>query len=203
MPNRTPTPSGDAACAGPRPTHRGAITVIEGCMFAGKTTTLFRRLGDHPPQVVLAFKHAIDRRYRPEAIVSHGGKSFPAVVIGSAEEIFARLGPQVRVVAVDEGHFFDEALIEVTNAIAARGLDVFVTTLDRDSWGRPFPVAERLRAAANHPVRLTAVCARCGAVGDRTQRLTPIVGGDLVGGPESYEPRCRLCWSPPPETPPH
>ena len=44
-------------------------------------------------------------------------------------------------------------------------------------------------------------CGRCGREATYTQRLTPIIDGNIVGGPESYEPRCRQCWSPPPEPP--
>jgi hypothetical protein len=28
------------------------------------------------------------------------------------------------------------------------------------------------------------------------------LGGDMVGGAESFEPRCAGCWHPPPEQPP-
>jgi thymidine kinase len=182
--------------------RRGVLTVIEGCMFAGKTTTLIRMLDNYPPDAVVAFKQAVDRRYRADAIVSHGGKALPAIIIETAAELTRYVRPGTRAVAIDEGHFFDDALVDVVLDLAAEGLDVYVTSLDRDSWGRPFPLADRLRAVADRPLLLTAECASCHAVADRTQRLTPIVNGNLVGGPESYAPRCEKCWSPPPEPPP-
>jgi len=202
MHDPTLTAAGMARDAPVSAARRGVFTVIEGCMFAGKTTALFRFLEDYPSHTVIAFKQIIDRRYRPDAIVSHGGKAMPAIIITSAREVPAFIRPDTQAVAIDEGHFFDDALVEVVGELAARGIDVFVTSLDRDSWGRLFPVAERLHALADRPILLTAECSSCRAVADRTQRLTAIMDGDLVGGPESYAPRCQKCWSPPPEPPP-
>ena len=44
-----------------------------------------------------------------------------------------------------------------------------------------------------------AVCAKCGREADRNQRVSPIVDGNIIGGPEAFEPRCEACWQPPPE----
>ena len=90
----------------------------------------------------------------------------------------------------------------VIEALARRGLGVVLTSLDPDSWGRPFHVVERLRPIAGESVSLQATCARCDAVASRTQRLTPIVHGNMADGPENYEPRCPACWTPPPEPAP-
>jgi thymidine kinase len=105
-------------------------------------------------------------------------------------------------VALDEAHFFNGGLDEIVADLKRRGIDVMLTSLDRDSWGRPFAVVEQLRRIADEQITLHAVCAKCGAQADRTQRLTPIIDGQMVGGPESYEPRCQNCWLPPPEKPP-
>ena len=176
--------------------------MICGCMFSGKTTVLFRRLEQYPASAILAFKHVIDRRYSADEIVSHGGKAWPAVPIATVAEIPGRIRADFRIVALDEAHFFDGAIVRTAGDLTQRGIDVILTSLDRDSWGRPFAVAEELRAIADESLMLHAVCARCGAKADRTQRLTPIVDGNMVGGPESYEPRCQACWLPPPEHPP-
>lgn len=181
---------------------RGTVTVICGCMFSGKTSELLRRLTHFSPSSTLVFKHVIDQRYQADAVVSHDGGARSAIQISSANTIGDHLRPGITVVAVDEAHFFDLDLVNVTRLLADRGYRVIITTLDRSSWGRVFPVAEQLYAMADEPVVLHAVCARCGAVADHTQRLTPIVDGNMVGGPESYEARCEKCWSPPPEPSP-
>lgn len=182
--------------------NTGHITLIYGCMFSGKTTELIRRLDGLGPGEFAAFKHAIDRRYRADAIVSHGGLTVPAQVVTEATDIRTRLSPEVRVVAMDEAHFFGEALVAVIRELANAGKRVIVTALEPDSWGRPFRVVATLKQMTDDVIFRTATCARCGATADRTQRLTPIVQGQLVGGAESYEPRCAHCWAPPPESPP-
>ena len=199
--------------------------MICGCMFSGKTTELLNKLSTHPRPSVLLFKHVIDLRYRADAVVSHLGRARAALRIALPAEILGYIRRGVEVVAVDEGHFFEAGLADVVHDLIARGMNVIITSLDVDSWGRPFTVTQRLRTLAldisqgrnphaiasrfakcqgraREPMVRHAVCARCGAVADRTQRLTPIVDGNMVGGPESYEARCQACWTPPPEPPP-
>lgn len=183
-------------------TSRGEVTLISGCMFSGKTTELLRRVASYDRDKVAAFKHCLDVRYSPNEIVSHAGKAYPACAITSAGEILSRLAPGLELVAVDEAHFLDADLVEVTTILAGRGLDVVLTSLDPDSWGRPFEVLERLRPIAGESVPLQSVCARCDAVANRTQRLTPIIGGNMADSPENYEPRCLACWTAPPEPAP-
>ncbi len=171
-------------------------------MFAGKTTALLEYLRAYDPACALVCKHAIDTRYDPDAVVSHDRRSCRAVRVHRADEILDLLEDRTRAVAVDEGHFFDSGLIPVVSTLTRSGRNVLVTALDRDSWGRPFPVVEALLRTADERRFPKAVCARCGKPAEWTQRLTPITDGCMVGGPESYEPRCRACWRPPPEPPP-
>lgn len=198
----------DRACPHPVPTertglalapttNRGSITVIYGCMFSGKTTKLLQKIARYQPSHVLAVKHCIDTRYSANQIVSHSGLAHPAVALDHASEIGPHLTGSMKIVAIDEAQFFDENLTRATADLARRGVDIVLTLLHPDSWGRPFALGEQLRAIADAPIELFATCARCGARADRTQRLTPIRGENMVGGPESSEPRCRGCWSPP------
>lgn len=180
------------------PVERGTVTVLLGCMFSGKTTELLRRIRRYPASHVLAVKHRIDTRYSANHIVSHSGLVYPALALGHAGDIPQFLTGATRIIAIDEVHFFDDELVDVTLRLANRGVHVVSTSLHPDSWGKPFPLGERLRAIADEPITLFAKCARCGAKADRTQRLTPITGDNMVGGPESSDPRCQRCWSPPP-----
>lgn len=179
------------------PTERGAIAVILGCMFSGKTTELLRRLDRFPIESTVTVKHVIDDRYRVDAVVSHSGKARSAQAVARAEDIPSLVSDSIELVAIDEAHFFGASLIEVLQSITHRGVAVMTTLLDRDSWGRPFVIAERLRDLADETLELDAICGRCGKRADRTQRLTPIVNGRMVGGSEGYEPRCPACWTPP------
>ncbi len=113
-------------------------------MFSGKTTELLRRLGDFSPTSTLAFKHVIDRRYQADAIVTHDGQARPATVIAHPRDMLAHVEAGVEVAGLDEAHFFDVTLVEVARDLVVRGIHVIITSLDRDSWGRPFAVAQRL-----------------------------------------------------------
>ena len=181
---------------------KGTITIITGCMFSGKTTLLLDRLTALPHQAVQVFKHSIDRRCGRGTIATHTGRTHQATPIQSSAELAPLLRSDTRTVAIDEAHFFDDALSDVIDGVARRGMDILVTALDRDSWGRPFPSVESVMATADATIALKAVCVRCAAEAERTQRLTPIVNGEMVGGAEDYEARCVACWTAPPEPPP-
>jgi thymidine kinase len=171
-------------------------------MFSGKTTELLRRIDRGDPNTTRVFKHVVDTRYSSDAVVSHAGESCPSVAVATADVLLGHVDDRASLVAVDEAHFFDPALVETVQLLRDRGVDVVLASLDRDSWGRPFAGVQRLAQIADGLERRTTSCARCGAEADRTQRLTPIVDGCLVGGSESYEPRCDKCWHAPPEPPP-
>ena len=171
-------------------------------MFSGKTTELMHRMRQHPPSSVRAFKHSADDRYRAGAIVTHDGHSSQAIRIDRASAMLNSCADGVTLVVVDEAHFFEDQLLEVVRTLADRGIEVVLTSLDLDSWGQPFPLIDKLCALATEVVVKTGTCARCGKPADRTQRLTPIIDGQMITGPEHYESRCQTCWTPPPETPP-
>ncbi|MCB9867911.1 MAG: thymidine kinase [Phycisphaerales bacterium] len=179
----------------------GIVELICGCMFSGKTTRLLELLRPEPPDAVLVVKHAKDARYSHSRVVTHTGAGQPAVTVTCPTDIRAHVTPTTRVVAIDEGHFYADDLPDVCAQLAADGRRVIITALDRDMWGRPFPVVERLRAIAGAVQIQHAICAACRQPATHTYRKTPIVGRNLVGGSADFEPRCPQCWSPPPEPP--
>jgi thymidine kinase len=181
-------------------TH-GWVHVIAGCMFCGKTDEmlrLLRRFSIAGRQVVLV-KPRLDTRTDEVTVVSRSGAEHRAVTVDHSAEIEAAVGP-ADIVAIEEGQFFDEALPEVVEALAANGKQVIVTGLDRDFRGIPFGAMPRLLALADQVTKLTAICMVCGEPATRTQRLingepapadSPLI---VIGGlgDETYEARCRL-----------
>lgn len=176
----------------------GSLHVVCGCMFAGKTEALLDQIEAWPAARRQVFKHVLDDRYDVARVVSHLGRSCAAIAIESADQLWSRLSEETAYLALDEGHFFDERLPDICRRLVARKTHVLITTLDRDCWYRPFPMIEVLRAMADEVTVKSARCGRCGFPASRTQRLTPIIDGRIVGGAESFEPRCDQCWSPPP-----
>jgi thymidine kinase len=181
-------------------TH-GWVHVIAGCMFCGKTDEmlrLLRRFSIAGREVVLV-KPRLDTRTDEVTVVSRSGAEHRAVTVDHSGEIEAAVGP-ADIVAIEEGQFFDEALPEVVEALAASGKQVIVTGLDRDFRGIPFGTMPRLLALADQVTKLTAICMVCGEPATRTQRLidgepapadSPLI---VIGGlgDETYEARCRL-----------
>lgn len=181
--------------------REGWIEVISGCMFAGKTEELIRRINvlSYAKKNIIVFKPKIDNRYSDSEIVSHSGAKVPCLVVEKAQDILKKIEADTEVVAIDEVQFFDKDIVEVCEYLADKGIRVMVAGLDKDFRGESFGVMPELLTRAEFVTKLTAVCAKCGAPATRTQRLVngkpagfedPIV---MVGADESYEPRCLHC----------
>ena len=179
----------------------GWVETISGCMFAGKTEELIRRIKvlEFAKKNVLVFKPAIDNRYSDTKVVSHAGSNVESIVISSSKEILEKVNEDTDVVAIDEVQFLDDGICEVCNTLADRGIRVMAAGLDTDFRGEPFGPMPKLITQAEFVTKLTAVCNKCGAPATRTQRIIdgkpahyddPII---MVGAAESYEARCRHC----------
>jgi thymidine kinase len=183
----------------PPPAERpGSIEVITGSMFSGKSEELIRRVrrAQIARQKVQIFKPRLDARYSQGEIVSHSEMKMPSQVVEHASEIPALVGAETEVVGIDEGQFFDTSLVEVADALANRGLRVIVAGLDQDYRGRPFEPMPQLMAIAEYVDKTLAVCMRCGAPANRSQRLVEEDARVVVGGAGQYEARCRRCFRP-------
>lgn len=180
----------------------GGIEVICGSMFSGKTEELLRRIrrAEIAKQEFQVFNHSRDdARYMKETIGSHSGGQRKATMVSNAWQIGAMVGPDAKVVFIDEGHFFGHALIDVCNSLADDGVRVVVAGLDTDFRGEGFGPMPELIAQAEKVGKLRAICVVCGADASRTQRMIngqpanyddPVI---MVGADEVYEARCRHC----------
>jgi len=184
---------------------KGSVTVIAGCMYAGKSEALLHRLRrvQLAKKPFLLFKPSIDDRYSKTEVVSHSGYRMEAHSIlpgakGSMDEHEAILSlwhekDCPRVVGFDEAQFFN-ALHAPVESLVAKGVHVTLAGLDLDYRGYPFldPV---FFSVAEEVIKLTAVCMTCGHPASRTQRVS---GGESlveVGGTGHYEARCRTHWT--------
>jgi thymidine kinase len=184
-------------------------------MFSGKSEELIRRLrrAQIARQQVRIFKPKIDDRYDPIQIVSHSSLRIESIPVTTAADIERHIRSNkghVDVVGIDEAQFFDEALLDVVDRLADRGMRVLLAGLDQDYLGRPFGIMPKLLAIAESITKQLAVCMVCGAPASRSQRVHPDAGRlsvrpdgtfdeenastVLVGAAESYEARCRRCF---------
>ena len=167
-------------------------------MFSGKTEELIRRLrrARTAKKSVQVFKPVIDSRYSTGEIVTHGNRRMQAEAVDSAQEIFDKLEPKTDVVGIDEANLFGLALVGVATALRDADKQVTIAGLDTDYLGRPFPPVPELLALADSITKLLAICSRCGAPANHSQRLVDSKELILVGAVDSYEARCRRCFEP-------
>ena len=177
--------------------RRGWVEVVAGSMFSGKTEELLRRLrrATIARQRVALFKPAVDTRYDAASVVSHDATAMPSIVVTAPEQMLLLVG-EADVVGIDEAQFFGPELVAVVERMARDGRRVVVAGLDQDFRGRPFEPVPQLMAVAEHVTKLQAVCMRCGAPANHSQRLVADGTRVLVGEKEAYEPRCRACFDP-------
>ena len=171
-------------------------------MFSGKSEEVIRRVRRAmiARKRVQVFKSHLDGRYAGiYAISSHDGRSVEAVPVDSSAQIAQSLDPMAQVIAIDEAQFLDNAIVELTTSLAARGRRVIVAGTDTDFRGEPFGPMPQLMAVAEVVDKRHAICVLCGSPASRNQRLvegrparydSPVI---QVGGTESYEARCRAC----------
>jgi thymidine kinase len=177
----------------------GWIEVICGSMFSGKSEELIRRLrrAQIAKQRVQIFKAKLDTRFSDDHIVSHSDMKIKSQIVTRASDILEMLDTRTQVVGIDEGQFFDLELVSVCNKLADMGKRVIIAGLDQDYRGRPFDPMPQLLSIAEYITKTLAICMRCGAPANRTQRTVDSSDRVLVGATDSYEARCRLCFEAP------
>ncbi len=174
-------------------------------MFSGKTEELLRRIkrAQIARQKVQVFKPLIDNRYSQNHVQSHDANRVLSRPVERALEILEFVEDNTRVVGIDEAQFFDEAIVDVAQKLAYRGVRVIVAGLDLDFRGQPFGPMPRLLAVAESVTKLSAVCMVCGGPASRSQRIAGDVSVSAdrvaVGAKDLYEPRCRFCHEPNPQ----
>lgn len=176
----------------------GWIEVIAGSMFSGKSEELIRRLNRAriARQKVQVFKPKIDARYSDEEIASHSGQKHLSIPVATTAEMMSQIDADTQVVGIDEGQFFDEPIIDAVNKLAGEGKRVIVAGLDQDFKGTPFEPMPRLLAIAEFITKIHAICVKCGATANFTQRTVESDALVEVGAADKYEARCRKCFVP-------
>ena len=184
------------------PSYRGQrsgwIEIITGCMFSGKSEELIRRLkrAQIANQSIICFKPVKDDRYADEQVVSHDSNAQDSIAIVESSEIFKHITPLTTVVGIDEGQFFDMAVIEAANDLANNGKRVIIAGLDQDFMGKPFEPMPQLLSIAEFITKTHAICVKCGATANYSQRTFESNERVEVGAGGKYEARCRKCFIP-------
>ena len=180
------------------PGARGWIEVICGSMFSGKSEELIRRLrrAEIARQKVQVFKPLLDDRFDEDHIVSHNRQRLPSQRVATSADLYGAVEQDTRVVGIDEAQFYDGELVEVCQKLADEGRRVIVAGLDQDYRGTPFEPIPHLLAVAEYITKTQAICVRCGAPANHSQRLIARQDRVVVGADDVYEARCRVCFEP-------
>jgi thymidine kinase len=172
--------------------------LIVGCMSAGKSSELIRRierarLANLP---AITFRPATDTRSKPDLVQSRNGLITKAIQIGRPQDMI-KYSSQAVVFGIDECQFFQEDLVDVLLTLLRQNKKLIAAALDLDYRGRPFGPVPHLLALADRVDKLLAVCRKCGSdFACRTQRLVQSDAQILVGD-DQYEARCLSCFEPP------
>ena len=184
----------------PKAPHQefGAIEVICGSMFSGKSEELIRRLrrAQIAKQVVQVFKPRGDDRFDSDHIVSHNQQKLRSARVRDSTELYRGVHAETQVIGIDEAQFFDNGLVEACQRLADDGHRVIVAGLDKDYRGEPFEPIPALLAIAEYITKTLAICMQCGRPANFSQRLTSSRERVVVGAADVYEARCRHCFDP-------
>lgn len=176
------------------------LEVIVGCMSAGKSSELIRRIERarlaYLPTIIVRPK--TDTRSKPNFVESRNGLASQAIVVEEAKEIL-KYSSHACVIGIDESQFFTEDLIPVVQTLLRQKKKLIVSGLDLDYRGLPFGPVPMMMAMADRVDKLLAVCRKCGSdFACRTQRMVHSDEQILVGDAQ-YEARCIHCFEPPGE----
>lgn len=168
------------------------ITVITGCMFAGKTTRLIHELNSQKKDFVV-FKPDIDVRYAKNNIVTHDGKSLSCIQVKEPKSILS-LSKEYDTIGIDEAQFFENDIIAICQSLSYLNKKVFIACLSTDYLGKPFGSSPNLLAIADEIVKLYAKCNDCGENATFNKRIALNNEKILLGGSNEYVPSCRKCF---------
>src|SRR5437588_10398572 len=101
------------------------LEVVTGPMFSGKTDALIARFraAEQAGVGVVAIKPARDDRHPRDVIVSHSGRSVPALAAADAQEAHLLAGGAA-LVLFDEIQFFSPELVDAAEALGRAGATV-------------------------------------------------------------------------------
>lgn len=182
---------------------RGALATITGPMFAGKTDRLIDEAQAcmASPDRVLVVVPILDHRHGVGVIRTHAGRtlqpseSLRVVAVDTQQRApLAPLQAGEHTVLIDEAQFFGPHVLDWAFHLVRLQVRVYAFGLELDYKAEPFGLMPELIQLANERVRLHARCARCQQPATRTFRKVEQGGQVLIGGADSYEPRCVPCW---------
>lgn len=179
---------------------QATLTIFAGPMYSGKTTKLImlaqvlKKLG----KKILTIKPAIDTRYtKKPMLASHDLKTVKAAFVdmNHPEELLSMVKKNsINHVIIDELNFFHKTkTIPVIRQLLKNGVGVTGSGLAYDYRRKPFGPTLQLIKMADHVVWQHAICQKCGAPAEHTERVAGGTSQVVVGATNNYIASCRKC----------
>ena len=106
------------------------LQVITGCMFAGKTTELIRRLESYNQKFLLV-KPKLDNRDKGDIIITHSGIEIKAKRVKDLSDVFAMV-EGVKILGIDEAQFFDNKILDHLIYLRKSNIKIILAGLEKD-----------------------------------------------------------------------
>ena len=168
----------------------GQLNVITGPMFAGKSSELIRRMRTAvwSQKKIILFNFAGDNRYgSSENVATHNGEYMLAKKVNylSEQDI-----DDYDVIGIDELHLFPD--FRVVDEWANKGKRVEVSLINSGVERSPIEAFTFVGSRATDICFIQSICNKCYSSASFTTRTVPI-RNSMIGGAESYAPRCLKC----------
>lgn len=170
----------------------GRLRVLTGPMFSDKTENLIAMARSLPEEERGIYKPVTDTRHGDGIIESHKGTTIPA--LWTDLDLLDVKTEGVSQIFVDEAQFLNETAVNQIQVFLRKEINITLSGLDLDYRGLPFGVMPVLLSYADVVLKLTAKCSICGGASNRTHRKVQSDELILIGGEESYDTRCLLCY---------
>lgn len=189
-------------------TDEGALHILTGPMFSGKTTELLRYLADASKANLrcLYINHSLDDRTENE-FSTHNPllkKTFGEDVnidtlsvtsLFEAEDDIEKYN----VIGIDEAQFYKD-LVKVIDWVNEHNKNVIVAGLNANFMRGKFGQVRKLLCQADSCKILTAFCTECGSKGKitkaiHTKRITSSEQIIDIGAGSKYSALCRKCYN--------
>ena len=178
----------------------GALELIYGCMFSGKTTALIEKYMEKSKNYdCLAINYIFDKRYTDKSkIVSHDKADINCICIQDLNELTNNLEYLERIskaeyIFINEAQFFVDLKNWVLNAVNILNKNVVLSGLNLDYKREKFGELMDLTMYATNIVHTLGKCDDCNNASLFTHRLVDDNSQVLIGSIE-YIPVCEECW---------
>ena len=170
----------------------GTIELFIGPMFASKTTRLMGRIetARNAGLKCIIINYVHDERYGSDCISSHDKKKMKAIM---AKKLMGVDCQDYDIIAIDEGQFFKDIVL-FCKVWVKLGKEIIIAALDGTYEMEKFGKVLDIIPMADKVVKLRARCTKCSKPAPFTCRIVKSDKVELIGGSESYEPRCRKCF---------